>query len=89
MLIIQKSKRFTMKIEITEHARERMGEYSVTEGLLKNTIENPDSIAEGYGGRKVYQKKLNGYIVRVIVEENKGIKRVVTVYKARSGRYGI
>lgn len=78
-----------MKIDISDHAKERMQVYNVPEDLVKATIHNPDSVVDGYGGRKIYQKKLNGYIVRVIVEENKGIKRVITVYKARSGRYGI
>ncbi len=78
-----------MKIDITEHAKERMEEYNVSEDLVKDTIHNPDSVVEGYGGRKIYQKKLNNYIVRVIVEENKEIKRVITVYKTKSGRYGI
>ncbi len=78
-----------MKIEITEHAKERMEEYNVSDDLLKDTINNPHSIVEGYMSRKVYQKKLNSYMVRAIVEENKGIKRVITVYKTRSGRYGI
>ena len=54
-----------MKIEITEHAKERMQDYNVSEDLVKDAIHNPDSIVDGYGGRKIYQKKLNGYIVRV------------------------
>ena len=78
-----------MEIEITSHAKERMQEYNVTEDLLKDTINNPDAIAEGYGGRKIYQKKLNSYTLRVIIEEGKEIKRVITVYKAKGGRYGI
>jgi hypothetical protein len=78
-----------MKTEITDHAKERMKEYNTPEELVSETIRNPDSIEKSYGDRKIYQKKLNGYTLRVIVEENKGIKRIITVYKARSGRYGI
>jgi len=78
-----------MKIEITEHAKERMKEYNVTEDLVTDAVQHPDSITEGYGGRKIYQKKVNGYVLRVIIEENKEIKRVITVYKAKSGGYGI
>jgi len=78
-----------MEIELTKHARERMEEYNVTESLVKETLSNPNFIVEGYGNRKIYQKKLNSYVLRVIVEDEKGIKRVVTVYKARSERYGI
>ena len=78
-----------MKIDITKHAKERMQEYNVTEELVKNTIDKPDSVIKSYNNRSIYQKKLNGYILRVIVEEGKEIKRVITVYKARSGRYEI
>lgn len=33
-----------MKIEITNHAKERMQEYDISEDLVKDTIYNPDSI---------------------------------------------
>jgi len=52
-------------------------------------MENPDSVVEGHSGRKVAQKKLNGYVLRVIYEEKKGINVIVTVYKAKSERYEI
>lgn len=78
-----------MNIEITDHAKERMQRYDVSEALVLETLENPTNVTEGYGNRKVYQKKLNGYVLRIIVEESKGIKRVITIYKARSERYGI
>ncbi|MBI4895844.1 MAG: DUF4258 domain-containing protein [Candidatus Aenigmarchaeota archaeon] len=78
-----------MKLEITKHARERMETYNVSDDLLISAVTNPDIIVDGYSNRRIYQKKLNGYILRVIVEENKDIKRIITVYKSRSGRYGI
>ncbi|MBI2583266.1 MAG: DUF4258 domain-containing protein [Candidatus Aenigmarchaeota archaeon] len=76
-------------MEISGHARERMQKYNVSEKLLMDAINNPDSTFEGYRGRKIYQKRLDGYVLRIVIEENKAIKRIVTVYKARSGRYGI
>ncbi len=78
-----------MKVHITKHARERMQEYGVSEGLLMDTINKADSVELGYNNRKIYQKKLNGHVLRVIVEEGKEINRVITVYQARSGIYGI
>ena len=71
------------------HARKRMKDYGISEDFLKAAIQDPDNVAEGYGGRKIYQKKLNGYLLRIIVEEDKEIKRVITTYKARSGRYEV
>ncbi len=80
-----------MDIEITKHARERMHVYNVSEETVVEAIINPTSTLPGYGNRTIYQKVLDGHILRVIVEEGKGIKGriVITVYKARSGRYEI
>lgn len=78
-----------MKLEISEHAKERMAQYGVNEQMVLDCILTPDDIDETYGNRQIYQKRLNGYVLRAIVETKEGIKRVVTVYKARSGRYGI
>lgn len=64
-----------MEIEITYHAKERMKTYGITENLVKGTIENPDNVMDSYGGRNIYQKKLNDYVLRVIVEENREIKK--------------
>lgn len=80
---------FVMKIEISSHAKERMKVYDISKNLIEDTVRNPDNIVEGYGGRKIYQKKLNGYVLRVIVEMSKGINKVITIYPARSGRYEI
>lgn len=78
-----------MDFEITSHAIERMKKYSISQDLLKDTLQKPDSVEKSYKERTIYQKKLNGYVLRVIVEEGKEIKTVVTVYKARSSRYEI
>jgi len=78
-----------MNLEITEHALERMKKYNISKELLSTAVEKPDSIVGGYSGRKIYQKQLNGYALRVIIEESKGIKTIITLYKSRSERYGI
>jgi hypothetical protein len=63
-----------MTVEITPHARERMKKYNVSEGLVKAAIENPTNILSSYNNRIIYQKTINGHILRVIVEESKEIK---------------
>ncbi len=80
-----------MEIEITLHAKERMQKYKVTEVMVKEALENPTNIMDSYSSRKIYQKKLNRYTLRVIVEESEGIRksRIITVYKAKSGRYEV
>lgn len=75
------------QVEISRHARERMSKYQISEESVKVTVQKPDSITEGYGGRMIYQKRINQHILRAIVEDYKGSKRVITVYRAEARRY--
>ena len=68
---------------------QRMVKYAISEELLLACIKEPDNNIEGKNGRKIAQKRLNGHVLRAIIEEEKGIKTIVTVYKARSSRYEI
>ncbi|MEF8874677.1 MAG: DUF4258 domain-containing protein [Candidatus Thermoplasmatota archaeon] len=78
-----------MSLKITDHARKRMKKYRISEDLVKEAMEDPDSIVDGHSERKIAQKRLNGYVLRVIFEEEKDINVIVTVYKAKSERYEI
>ncbi|MBS3057030.1 MAG: DUF4258 domain-containing protein [Candidatus Diapherotrites archaeon] len=78
-----------MKIRITEHAKERMLRYGISEEQIEEALDTPDSIAKGDKGRKIAQKRLNGYVLRIIYEEDLNGKVVITTYKARSERYEI
>ncbi|MCD6373186.1 MAG: DUF4258 domain-containing protein [Thermococcus sp.] len=49
-----------MDIQFIPHALERMEERGISKEMVKETILNPDSVSEGYSGRKVAQKCLNG-----------------------------
>lgn len=66
-----------------------MRKYAITTDMIYSAINMPDKIIEGYGGRRIYQKKLNGHVLRVIVEGHKNVVYVITAYKARSVRYEI
>ena len=78
-----------MALELTEHAKGRMLKYGITNNMVISAVNVPNAVVLGYGGRKIYQKRLNGHVIRVIVEEHKNVRRVITVYKARSVRYEI
>ena len=78
-----------MKIIFTQHSRERMKKYEINSGMVEDCLSLPDLKSETYMGRIIYQKRLNGHVLRIIVEESKEIKRIITVYKARRKRYGI
>ncbi|MDO8634435.1 MAG: DUF4258 domain-containing protein [archaeon] len=51
-----------MRIKITKHAMERMEKYGLTEEQIKNCLKKPDLVVEGQEGRKIAQKRLNGYV---------------------------
>lgn len=78
-----------MKIRMTDHALQRIEKYGLSESLIREGIKNPDSIIEGHSNRKIAQKKLNGYVLRIVFEKEKDINIIVTVYKAKVERYGI
>jgi hypothetical protein len=71
------------------HARLRMERYSISEKMIEEVLKSPDSILDGHSGRKIYQRKMASHVLRVIVEEETGIKRVVTVYWSGSDRYEV
>ncbi len=78
-----------MEIRILRHARQRMEAYNVDERMVIETIKKPDAEIPGYGGRTIAQKRLNGYVLRVVYEKEGSSKVVVTVYKARRERYEV
>ena len=78
-----------MEIEILHHAKQRMQAYNVDEEMVQEAIRNPDREVSGYGGRHIAQKKLDGYVLRVVYEKQNHKTVVVTVYKARRERYQI
>lgn len=78
-----------MKLRITKHARKRMEKYGISEKIVQEGMEEPDSIVEGHSGRKIAQSKINNHVLRIIFEKEKDSSVIVTVYKARSERYEI
>ena len=78
-----------MQIEFTSHALERMRKYGIDRGSIERTLETPDAVTKGHTERRIYQRRLNGHVLRVIVEEHKSFLVVITTYKARSVRYDI
>ena len=78
-----------MEIEILHHAKQRMQAYNVDEEMVHEAVRNPDREVPGHGGRQIAQKKLDGYVLRVVYEKQNHKKVVVTVYKARRERYEI
>lgn len=66
-----------------------MAKYGLEKKQIITCVLNPDSVVEGSWGRKIAQKSLNGYVLRVIYEKAENIIVVVTTYKAKSERYEV
>ncbi|WP_297510651.1 DUF4258 domain-containing protein [Thermococcus sp.] len=70
-----------MEIRFIPHALERLRERRIPKELIEETLSSPDTVLEGYCGRRVAQKHLNGKLIRVIYEEETdGVLVVITAY---------
>ena len=80
---------FVMEILLIRHARERMIKYELTEEEIMACLNCPDLIITGRENRRIAQKRLNGYVLRVIYEKVGNTFIVITTYKAKRDRYEI
>ena len=78
-----------MFVLFTRHARERMERYDLTETQIRNCLAFPESVLDAENDRKIAQKPLNGYVLRVIFEVQNDTYLVITTYKAKRKRYEI
>ncbi len=62
------------------HALERIKERGIPEGLVIEALTHPDEAVDGYFGRKVAQKAIDGKLIRVIYEEHGDKIIVITAY---------
>jgi hypothetical protein len=72
------------KTEIIPIARKKLARRGISEDWIKETVDNPTQLVQGYGGRKVAQRKymIEGkeYLLRVVFEEKEGTCNVITGY---------
>jgi len=73
-------------VRISGHAWKRIARYGLDEELVVQALRHPDRLVEGHHGRRIAHKSMNGFVVRVVYEED-GSLTVVTVYPARRERY--
>jgi hypothetical protein len=84
-----------IKYVITEHALFQMQRRGISESDLRSVIEKPERTEEVRPGRMVLQSKIASgkpqktYLVRVIIDFQKPIPEVVTVYRtSKIDKYG-
>ncbi|WP_099209478.1 DUF4258 domain-containing protein [Thermococcus henrietii] len=78
-----------MEIRFIPHALQRLEERGIPRELVEEAVKNSDEVRDGYCGRKVAQKRLNGRLIRVIFEEEEGDVVVITAYvTSKVRKYG-
>lgn len=60
----------------TDHIESQLIERKIQKDTVLSAIHAPDSIVGGEQGRRVYQKKIGGKLLRVVVDGQK----LITVY---------
>jgi hypothetical protein len=72
------------RTEIIPIARKKLDKRGISEEWIQETINDPDQLVDGFGGRIVAQKKyiIGGkeYLLRVVYEEQEDSKVVITTY---------
>jgi hypothetical protein len=72
------------RIEIIPLAEKKSKRREIKREWIDDAITNPAQVVEGYGNRKVAQKKLilgdKKYLLRVVYEETEEVYIVVTAY---------
>ncbi|MEW6215296.1 MAG: DUF4258 domain-containing protein [Nitrospirota bacterium] len=72
------------RIEIIPLAKKKSERRGIPEEWIGETVNSPSQVIEGYGGRKVAQRKYmignKEYLLRVVYEEKGDLNEVVTAY---------
>lgn len=56
--------------------------------IMKDVVDHPQRIVEGYKGRKIAQKELDlDHVLRVVYEEHADEIVIITFYPGRKERY--
>jgi hypothetical protein len=81
------------KIVFGDHAQEKFAllrrhGFAVPKRHVRETVQKPEKVEAGYGGRKVAQRGITErHVLRVVYEEGPEDIRVVTFYPGRRSRY--
>jgi len=82
---LRKAEIVAMEYSISAHARFEMQRRGIDEEMVKQILSKPEQRFLIWGGREVYQSRLNlagkGYLVRVFVDKFRHGVEVITVYR--------
>jgi len=81
------------KVVYGDHAKEkfrilRRHGFVVSKRQVRETVQKPEKVEEGYKGRKVAQRGITvRHVLRVVYEERPEETGVITFYPGRRSRY--
>ncbi len=88
---IQERGKYMKKFEIIPLALKKIGRRKVPQQWIEETVNRPDQTVDGYGGRKVRQKKyiVDGkeMLLRVVYEEKEKLIVVTAYLTSKIKRY--
>ena len=74
----------TRQIKIIPLAKKKLSQRGIDEFMVLETVNNPDQVVKGHGGRSVAQKQYqlnkSDYLLRAVYEENHSEIVVITGY---------
>jgi len=75
-----------MVFSLSKHAKEELQRRQIPESFLENVLHHPEQIIEGFGGKKIYQSKVDFgrgkiYLLRVVVDDTMNPVVVITAYR--------
>jgi len=76
-----------MEIIYTNYAEMKIEKRKLSKIQIEDVIKNPDKIVEGKRGRKIAQKIIGKYILRVVFEQNGNVYKIITTYYSEPERY--
>lgn len=68
------------KIEYSYHARMRMAERDVDEGMVEEAVYGPDYTVSSFEGRKIATRKFGERVLSVAYVQRENIIKVITLY---------
>jgi hypothetical protein len=69
-----------MKIEFSDHAKDRIKERKISISIVIKTIKNPEQIENSFKNRKLFRRNFRGKTLEIVVIKEKELYTVVTAY---------
>jgi hypothetical protein len=77
----------SLELKFTNHAKERIERWGLTEQQALETLLYPQEVLRGHHGRFIAHRRYGDHIVRAVYEYEGGVPLLVTVYFPYANRY--